>query len=85
MQHRYCGIRSTLGTPTGQLLHHAISSAFRIHFFDATLICLAYIRGRIGCPSCLASRRFLRGGLFVPPEAYTRPASANVVDGSIEI
>lgn len=43
VQHWYCGIRSTLGTPTGQLLHHAISSGFRIHFFDATLICPAFV------------------------------------------
>lgn len=50
----YCGIRSTLGTPTGQLLHHAISSAFRIHFFDATLICHVFVDVSV---VYLASRR----------------------------
>ena len=55
---------SILDTPTGQLLHHAISSKFRteIHFFDATLICLCrgsvvYLSFRSLVVQSLADRR----------------------------
>lgn len=75
------GIRSTLGTPTGQLLHHAISSGFRIHFFDATLICLAFVDVSV---VYLAARR-----AFPPPEDHCLSRGARkherAIDRPIEI
>lgn len=80
VQHRYCGIRSTLGTPTGQLLHHAISSGFRIHFFDATLICLAF--ADVSAVYLASRRAFPPRGIIVSRGPRTRTRG---VRGSIEI
>lgn len=75
VQHQYCGIRSTLGTPTGQLLHHAISSGFRIHFFDATLICLAFVDVSA---VYLASRRMFPPWRIIVSRGASTSGPANV-------
>lgn len=83
VQHQYCGIRSTLGTPTGQLLHHAISFVFRIHFFDATLICLAFVD--ISAVYLTSRRTFPPRRIVVSREASPRSTRAHVRNAAADL